>query len=256
MLQNADARVEKQTPSRHLPWPECYNARDLGGLPTVTDTETRWRSVIRSDILNRLTADGQQALLAYGVRTVIDLRSPQEVEKEPSLFSQNHSHHPFYLNLPLEKQYPHVSALISQAKTRSEVYCIVLDHYSEAVADVMRAVVTASPGAVVIHCHAGKDRTGIIAALLLSLVEVPAEIIAADYAESQTRLWPLYKQPLTEAEKKGEVNFWLEQTATEEMIYRLLNHVDAKYGGADKYLRESGISSEEIDRLKARLSGS
>lgn len=249
---NTVSSIGNQVPSRQLIWPECYNARDLGGLPTVEGKETRWRSVIRSDILNRLTIDGKQALFDYGVRTIIDLRSPQEVEKEPSPFSLGQN--PIYLNIPLEKSYPHVNALINQAKTRGEVYCIVLDYYSDLITEVMRAIANALPGGIVIHCYAGKDRTGIISALLLSLMDVSAEIIADDYAESQMRLWPLYEQLLIEAEKKGDVNFWLEQTATEEMIYLMLNHVDAQYGGVGNYLRESGLSPEEIDQLKDRLS--
>ena len=140
---------------RHLAWDGCYNARDLGGLPTVDGSETRWQVVIRSDLLSRLTEQGQRALLDYGVRTIIDLRAPQEAQAEPSAFTTATTdlRMPTYLNLPIEKYYPHVSALISKAETRAEVYCIILDHYPDAVVVIMQAIANAQPGGVVIHCH-------------------------------------------------------------------------------------------------------
>jgi hypothetical protein len=81
------------------------------------------------------------------------------VTKEPSVIIKSHGRHLDYLNLPIEKYYPHVGALIKRAKTRGEVYCIVLDHYPDAVVEIMRAMVKAQPGGIVIHCYAGKDRT-------------------------------------------------------------------------------------------------
>src|SRR5262249_37071735 len=151
---------------RLLAWDGCYNARDLGGLPTLDGSQTRWRAVIRSDLLNRLSGAGVQAMLDYGVRTIIDLRGFQDAQTEPSVFAAplTNDYRPTYLNLPLEHYYPHVSALISKAESRAEVYCIILDHYAAAVVTIMRAIATAQPGGVVVHCHAGKDRTGIVAA--------------------------------------------------------------------------------------------
>jgi protein-tyrosine phosphatase len=245
--------AKDQMPNRHLAWQRCYNARDLGGLPTRYGKETRWKAVIRSDILNRLTGEGLQALLDYGVKTVIDLRSPQEVAKEPSLIIEGHGSHFDYLNLPLEKYYPYVSALIRQAKTRGEVYCIILDHYPDAVVEIMRAMAKAQQGGVVVHCYAGKDRTGIVAALLLSLVGVPTAIISADYAESQERLWPLYEKSLAGGTDEEEVDFWARPTATEEMMNMMLEHVETRYGGTEKYLLASGLLPEDIDQLKRRL---
>ena len=242
-----------QISSRRLAWQRCYNTRDLGGLPTRDGKETRWQAVIRSDILNRLTDEGRQALHEYGVKTVIDLRSPQEVAGEPSVFVKGHGSHLDYLHLPIEKYYPHVSALIRQAKTRGEVYCIILDHYPDAVVEIMRAMVHAQPGGIVIHCHAGKDRTGIVSGLLLSLVGVPAEVISADYAESQERLWPLYEKSLAEATDKEEGDLWTEPTATEEMMDMMLEHIQTRYGGTERYLLASGLLPEEIDQLKDRV---
>ncbi len=238
-------------PDRHLAWPDCYNVRDLGGLSTDEGRLTTWQAIVRADILNRLTPVGQQAMLDYGVRTVIDLRSPPEVTREPSTLRDS----PWlsYLNLPLEKHDPHVSDLISQAETRGEVYCIVLDHYPDAIAAVMDAIVRAQPGGVVIHCHAGKDRTGIIVALLLRLAGVPPDAIADDYAVSQIRLWPLYEPLVSAAEKNDAVDFWLRQTATREMIQMLLRHVADRYGGVDHYLQSCGLSPDEITQLRGRL---
>jgi protein-tyrosine phosphatase len=245
--------IENRTPCRHLAWERCYNTRDLGGLPTVDGRETRWRAVIRSDYLNRLTETGQQALLDYGVKTVIDLRAPQEVAREPAITILDGEQPIDYYNLPLEKYYPHVGALIQQAKSRAEVYCIILDHYPDAVGEIMRAIAKARPGGIVIHCHAGKDRTGIVVALLLRLIGVPAEIIATDYAESQVRLWTIDEKTYAEMRAKGDMSFWGQPTVTGEMMYMMLEHIDAQYSGIEKYLHATGLSPEELDQLKSRL---
>jgi protein-tyrosine phosphatase len=244
---------ESQTPGRHLNWPDCYNTRDLGGLPAKDGAITRWRSVIRSDILNRLTDEGQRALLDYGVRTIIDLRSSKEAAEELSFTASSADRPLDYYNLPIEKYYPHVSAMIQKAKSRGEVYCIILDHYPDAVAEILRAMVNAPPGGIVIHCHAGKDRTGMVSALLLALVGVPAELIAADYAESQHRLWPLYEKNLAEAGDQADADLWQKPTATADMMLQMMEHVDAKYGGIEPYLRAAGLTDEELKRLRERL---
>lgn len=237
---------------RHLDWPDCYNARDLGGLPTVEGGATRPGVVIRSDILSRLTDDGRRAMLDYGVRTVIDLRGPEEVEKYPYDFGGETAEviGLTYLNMPLEHFYPHVGEMIKNAKSRGEVYCIVLDHYGDLTAEVLRALINAEAGGVVIHCHAGKDRTGTISALLLRLAGVPAEIVAADYAQSQERLWPLYEKLVAEAGGEDKVGFWLKPTVTEDMMLMMLAHLEEKHGGVEAYLKTAGLSDSEIGRLK------
>ncbi len=211
-------------------------------------------AVIRTDILSRLTAQGQRDLLDYGVRTIIDLRGPQEVADEPSPFAlaTGATEQVAYLNLPLEKYYPHVSAPISQAATRAQVYFIVLDHYPELVATVMQAIANAQPGGVVVHCHSGKDRTGTVAALLLSVAGVSPKAIAADYTESQARLWPLYEKLITEAGGEDKVDFWLKPTATVEMMHTMLAHLDTNYSGVRGYLA-AGLSDAELEGLYLRL---
>jgi protein-tyrosine phosphatase len=255
MAEAAVTDLAMSRPARHLDWDACYNVRDLGGLPTADGGEIRWRSIIRTDTLTRLTAAGQQALIDYGVRTVIDLRSPTQAQEEPSVFASEASApgSPRYLNLPLEAYYPHVSALISQAQTRTEVYCIMLDHYPQNVAEALRAIAHAEPGGVVIHCHAGKDRTGVVTALLLELAGVPADIIGEDYAESQARLWPLYEQYVAEAGSEDKVDFWWKPTATPEMMLAMLTHLQDRYGGVTAYLRQTGLTDAELAQLRRRL---
>jgi protein-tyrosine phosphatase len=240
--------------NRDLAWPDCYNARDLGGLPAAGGRTTAWRSVIRSDILSRLTADGRQALLEYGVRTIIDLRAAHEAAAEPSLDPVWAGGRLTCLNRPLEHYYPHVGRLIVAARSRAEVYAIILDHYPDAVAGALRAVAGAEPGGVVIHCHGGRDRTGMASALLLRLAGVPAEVVIADYAASQERLRPLFEQ--IEAEKgppPADAGFWQRPTATAEMMAQMLAHLDGRYGGVEGYLKAAGLTDSDVVRLRMRL---
>lgn len=253
-MQNDATGSEHQcAAARDLDWPNCYNVRDLGGLPTRNKQTTQWRAVVRGDILNRLTPAGEQALREYGIRTVIDLRGADEVADEPSLAAMNSRADISYVNLPLEGYDPQVSALISQAASRPEVYCLVLDHYRARVAAVVQAIADAEPGGVLIHCHAGKDRTGMIAALLLRLVDVPADVIAADYAHSQARLWPLYAQLVRDAGGEEQVGWWLKPIATPEMMHTMLAYLDAQHGGVEEYLITSGVKATTLRRLRRRL---
>ena len=129
----------------------------------------------------------------------------------------------------------------------------MLDHYPDMVATVMQAIANAQPGGVVVHCHSGKDRTGTVAALLLSLAGVAPEVIAADYAESQARLWPLYEKLIAEAGGEDKLDFWLKPTATAGMMHTMLAHLDQKYGGVRGYLVAAGLSDVDLERLYQRL---
>jgi protein-tyrosine phosphatase len=233
---------------RHLSWDGCYNVRDLGGLPTSDGGVTRSGSIVRADLLRRLSATGREALLAYGVRTIIDLRTPGELVAEPYTILG-----PAYCNLSLDGGDPQVGAMLTASTSRAELYGLVLEHYAPLIVAVMRVIAAAEPGGVVIHCHAGKDRTGIIAALLLGLAEVPAELIAEDYGASQARLWPLYEQLVAEAGGDAAQNPWLKPVAEPETMRALLARLDERYGGVGPYLAASGLSEGELAALVRRL---
>jgi protein-tyrosine phosphatase len=239
---------------RQLHWQGCLNVRDLGGLPTANGRTTTCQSVIRADTLGRLTPAGQQALLDYGVGTIIDLRAAREVQEYPTVYSQQpDAKLPVYRNLPLETYQPHVGALISKATSRGEVYCIILDHYPEEMARAVRAIGEAGPGGVVIHCHSGTDRTGMVVALLLSLAGVADELIAADYGQSRLHLRPYYERIAAEAGGTDQVSFWGRPTATEEMMRMMLDHIANRYGNTAVYLNKAGLSASEIDQVRQRL---
>ncbi|HSM57249.1 MAG TPA: tyrosine-protein phosphatase, partial [Candidatus Sulfomarinibacteraceae bacterium] len=111
---------------RQLTWDACHNVRDLGGLPTADGKQTRRGSIVRADLLGRLTPAGEQALQAYGVSTIIDLRTPQEAAAEPSAFTGETPNTPTYRNLPRDRKRPHDEALLQRPLSHAEVYKITL----------------------------------------------------------------------------------------------------------------------------------
>ncbi|HEV2089277.1 MAG TPA: tyrosine-protein phosphatase [Cryptosporangiaceae bacterium] len=170
---------------RHLDWPACANVRDLGGLRTTDGSTTRWRSVIRSDSLDRLAPAGWEALEGYGVRTVIDLRSDVEREAEPYACGLK------VVPVPIEDDTDEEFIQQWRPFSTPHYYRAALERWPRRMAAALAAIAGAGPGGVVIHCGLGRDRTGLVVMLMLALAGVPPDEIATDYELSVGRLPPL-----------------------------------------------------------------
>ncbi|WP_354641297.1 tyrosine-protein phosphatase [Kitasatospora camelliae] len=176
------------TDDRRLVWDGCLNVRDLGGLPTVDGRRTRRGAVVRADNLDRLTAEGWAALAAHGIRTVVDLRNDEEYRPLLPLPEGVE-----LVRVPLDALAgPDWWARFGGLDGTPLAFRPYLDHCREAVAAVVAAVGRARPGGVVVHCGAGRDRTGLATLVLLALAGVEHTAIAADYQLSTANLQPLW----------------------------------------------------------------
>jgi protein-tyrosine phosphatase len=239
----------KRDLSGRLSFPGLLNARDLGGYATLDGARTRARSLLRTDDLSQLTPEGVQALLSYGVRAVIDLRWPRELKMHPSVFQRGTD----------GVRYTHVSLLDgSEEAWRSRTpdvpkerwNCVVLDHARKQMADALRAVARAPEGVVLFHCAAGKDRTGVIAAILLAAADVQPADIALDYAISTEYIRDAYLA----AHPPGSWEAVLEDVrCPPEQVHNMLAHLEDRYGGTVEYLRLIGLRDTEIASIRDRL---
>jgi protein-tyrosine phosphatase len=238
----------KNDPKRPLSFPALLNGRDLGGYPTCDGAQTRWRSLLRSDDLVQLTAEGVRAVADYGVETVVDLRWPQEVAL---------SAHPIPRDLQ-QVRYHQVSLLarndsewvaLSGECSKEMWKCAVLEHTRAELRQVLQVIAEAAPGPLLFHCVAGKDRTGLIAALLLALADVTPEAIAYDYAVSGQQLREAY---LLRYSHLGEAEVIEAVRCPEAGVHNMLEYL-ARFGGVRGYLRQVGLSEAQIARLRLRL---
>ena len=247
----------KEPKERHLPWEACFNIRDVGGYGAGPGRRTRWRTVLRGDNLCWLKPPGQQALLDFGVRTIVDLRHPIEVARAPHPFGPAAKKGgPVYLNLPMTDWGDRsVRERFEEARTNEETYRVSLDRGRIFIGRIIRAIADADDGPVLVHCNAGKDRAGIIAALLLALVGVPAPTIAHDYALSEALLKPYYAEVVKEVptDPEGLSRLAERMACRPEAMLATLAHLETEHGGVEEYLATAGVTAAEIDRIRARL---
>jgi protein tyrosine/serine phosphatase len=245
---------------RRLRWVGCLNARDLGGYPTADGRRTCWGAIVRSEQLSRLTETGRAAVIGYGIRTIVDLRRPgEEVALLPSPFARPGSHGVAYANVPFERPPASTEAIaeavISGDRSLTDLYRWMLDRYRSGVAGAMRAIAKARAGGVLVHCMWGRDRTGLVSALLLDLVGVDRESIGADYALSTECLRPLTEEWLANgAGERTERERTLERLDTRaEVVLGALQYLDERYGSPEAYLLEAGLAPEDVALLRERL---
>jgi protein tyrosine/serine phosphatase len=233
---------------RRLDWPDCRNTRDLGGLPCATGT-TRHGVVIRSDNISSLNAAGVQAMWQYGVNTVIDLRTQSEAANFPSPFARP-DYGPEYLNLPVIDD-----AFMTKVNDTAGIpqrYQLMVDHRQEAFGQILTTLARVD-GPAVVHCYAGKDRTGLVAAMLLSLAGVDKDAIAGDYAETDIQLADRYKEWLASASPERLASMRDELRCQPEWMVGLLGHIDQTWGGVEPYLTAAGMAPADLVRLKTKL---
>ena len=234
---------------RRLNWDGLINARELGGYVTRDGRVTRWRSLVRTDNLAFLSDEGRAALRAYGVKTIVDLRYPQEASAHPNPFAGE----PHHYHLPLLDEARREDEDKAFAVSRLNWHTLVFDERAENVAAVMHAIARAPEGGVLFHCHAGKDRTGIVAALLLDLAGVPHDVITEDYALSNDYLKPRHEEWLSQVpEDKHEWALGL-MACPPDVMKDALDHLQARYGGTAGYLKSIGLSDDEITALRKRV---
>jgi protein-tyrosine phosphatase len=237
---------------RLLAFEGLYNARDLGGYPTRDGQETRWGAVVRADNLFRLTEAGRRALAEYGICRVIDLRKPEELATHPNPFAATGTHGIDFVHISLVDP---AAAPPETFTTLAGDYKRLVDSFAPSIVKIMRSIARAPEGAVLIHCHAGKDRTGIISAMLLELACVPDDIIAADYALTAENNRPVDEHWLEHG--PGD-RAWREQELARfaphaHVMADLLGHLRERYAGTEGYLRGAGLTVEDIERIRARL---
>lgn len=253
----------QQSQPRDLVWDGCLNVRDLGGLPTRDGGTTRAGAIVRADSVRQLSEAGWQALVDHGVRTVLDLRSDDELlEDPPGDVPVEVVHVPFFESSEDEweaigaEREAAVAAAPDVPTGKRDVYLVVLEHFRGNVAAAMRAIANAPEGGVVIHCAGGKDRTGLLAAFLLHLAGVDDAEIASDYALSEERLRPRHERWFEAAESEEELERLrrIAQTPAATMA-GVLAELERRFGGVEGYLRSAGVSDEELRLLRARLRG-
>jgi protein-tyrosine phosphatase len=234
-----------------LDWPDCRNTRDLGGLRRAGGL-TRTGFLVRSDNLRSLNAAGVEAMVAYGVTTVIDLRSESEVATSPSPFGSRDAAAklPIYTHLPLIDDGTMLK--LAEAPDMFERYLMMLEHRQAAFSAIF-STLAKSEGTVVFHCFAGKDRTGMVAAMSLALAGVDVSSIAADYAETDAQMATRYEEWLAAASPENLEAMRDDLRCPPERIVGVLEHLDKRWGGAEGYLEAAGMSPTDISNLRSKL---
>jgi protein-tyrosine phosphatase len=249
--------------TRHVFFEACFNFRDLGGYQTADGHLVRWATLYRSDTLHRLTAADAAAFNALGLRTVIDLRSLTEIDqfgrlgvgREDLVWRSVPMLDNVRLVLPDPFDPPVVASLPDPA-TPGEGYLRIAEEFAPSIAEVFRVLAGDDALPAVFHCTSGKDRTGILAALVLEVLGVADEVVASDYvlteeAGPRSMRWIRANEPSfadflahIPAERRA---------ARPERILGLLDELRAKYGSIPEFLMRSGVAAAQLDALRDRL---
>lgn len=244
--------------SRLLEWDGCANVRDLGGHPLEQGGTTRFGVVIRAGNVRRLTQAGWRTAIDLGVQRVVDLRWPEEcVEDPPSDVPVEVVHVPIFGMHRLETRYARFAEIARVSKDGPDFirrfYGSYLEEHADAFADAVAAVATAQ-GAVVIHCSRGKDRTGLVAALVLRIAGVSIEQIAADYGLSAVSEGDRAAPPASINDEERARAFVL--SAPPRGMELTLRELEARHNSVSGYLDAGGLDQSLLDVLRHRLAES
>lgn len=230
------------------------NTRDLGGLPVSGGGRTRAGVLLRSDNLQSLTTADIDRLTAVGLGTVLDLRTATErTNTGPGPLAGTVRH--VEVSLIPDSRVDEPGAVLPDrwADGATGAYLHYLADRPGAVAEAFAAIAAPDAGAVIVHCAAGKDRTGVVCALALSAVGVPRAEVVADYALTNERIEGVVRRLLADdAYAEGVARIGMDAHRVDPYTMEsVLDVVDERWGGPVAYLEKAGFA--DVDALRARL---
>ncbi|MDR2372988.1 MAG: tyrosine-protein phosphatase [Bifidobacteriaceae bacterium] len=244
--------IESPPPAAWADVPGAHNWRGIGGYPAGPGRFTRGGVLFRSAGLAELTAQGRRALADLGLRAVIDLRSPDEAAAAPSAIGglglEVHS-------MPLFDAAAPDSQVLAPARLE-DIYWQLIELSGARLAAVIHQIAT-GPNPVVVHCTAGKDRTGVVVALALEAVGVERAATIADYAASEANLAGAWFDAVSARYARAGVDpstlapHLLASPAS--LMMAVLEHLDRAHGGAAAYLLANGLTPAALASLQDRL---
>lgn len=243
-------------PRRLVELEAVHNFRDLGGYPARDGMITRWRTLYRADGLHRLGGSDLEVVRTLGLRTVIDLRSQAELDERGTF--PHHEIDVTFSHLPvIDQTWDHDEVQeMDDHQFLVWAYREMLDvgaaRFAQAFDDLAR------PGALpaVFHCAAGKDRTGLLAALILGVLGVPRPVVLADYALTahgmrRMQEWAAREFPEMADRMQETPSAFL--AALPEALGEVLAGLEAEHGGIDRYVRSIGVADGSVDSLATQL---
>jgi len=238
------------------------NFRDLGGYTNTEGRRVRWGQLFRSDSLSQLSESDWDGLKGLQLSTIVDLRGDSEVSVAPDRLPTR-GPKPELVRLPIAADASMASLLVATPKEldkrMAESYVKMAEEYAATVyGPLLKRMADPKSGPVVFHCTAGKDRTGIGAALLLAALKVPESTIVGDYARSNDAYAFLMKSfqenPRYQALKIPAEKIAPLMAANPEWIEYLLRSLKEKYGSVEKFLRtKAGLDEATLSQLRAKL---
>ena len=242
-------------PSRTLEFEGCVNFRDLGGYATMDGRIVAWRRLFRADGLNKLSEDDLAQLSGLGLSTVIDLRTRDEAEQRGSFPVDRVP--VTYVGLPLTDVLPATETLPdwTEAAYVPTRYGAMVSEGGPLLTSAIDSLATTDALPAVLHCSAGKDRTGVLSALLLAFLGVPDETIVEDYAlsaQAMERLLERLKAEYPEAQQEVERYAPAILHVVPETMEQFLGELRAQYGTYAELADFLGVTAA-VETLRATL---
>lgn len=236
---------------RGVDFADVYNFRDLGGYRTHSGQTVTWHRLYRSDDLGRLRDRDMDHFANLGIRTVVDLRRPNEVQELGRIpESDGVAYHHVHLAHP---QWPSQGFTDTAERTK-----FVVERYREmslaagaGIGEALRLIADANAAPLVFHCIAGKDRTGVVSALTLSLLGVDDETIADDYAlseEAEPQAWAYYARIRPDVVRPAHI-----VVSPREAMLAFLAELRAGHGSVEAYTRTVGLTDAHITGMRRHL---
>jgi protein-tyrosine phosphatase len=244
------------TVNRLVPFTEVFNFRDMGGYQTPEGRSIKWGQLYRSDVMHELTSVDMDHFRSLGIACIVDLRNPKEVTRTGRGLIGEESIH--FINASVLSM-----SQVEEAQDTSVLredylwqrYLHYLDVGGDAFVQAIEAMADPTNYPLVFNCFFGKDRTGVLAAIVLTCLGVERQTIIEDYAITATRV-PFILEKLARDPKHQDM---IEQSdpllfsAEPTTMARFLDEFDKRHGGPEAWLLARGVSEEQLASMRSAL---